>query len=86
MSFENGEKPNLGEAFGRAVKLRRVEAGFTQEELAYRSQLARSFVSGVERGSVKATITTVWKLAMGLKCQPSQIWLAAEKIYAVDHS
>ncbi|MBB5320979.1 helix-turn-helix domain-containing protein [Marinobacter oulmenensis] len=79
------EVERVGGAFGRAVKLRRVEVGYTQEELAERAQLARSFVSGVERGTVKATVATVWKLAKGLHYSPSKLWAAAEEIYHSKH-
>lgn len=68
-------------AFGRAVKLRRTELDLSQEELADASTLARSFVSGVERGESNASTASVWKLAKALNCMPSDLWLAAERIY-----
>lgn len=78
-----GKSESLGvEAdFGKAVKLRRVECGYTQEELAYRAQAARSFVSGIERGAAKASIATVWKLAQAMDCKPSELWEVAQRIY-----
>ena len=66
--------------FGRSVKIRRVEIGLTQEELAHRADLARSFVSGIERGAVKATITSVWSLSQALDCKPSDLWLVTERL------
>ncbi|TPD54904.1 MAG: XRE family transcriptional regulator [Thalassolituus maritimus] len=72
------EDPSL--AFGKAIKLRRVELDLSQEELAYRADLARSFVSGVERGAAKATTTSVWKLAVALECKPSDLWISAERM------
>lgn len=79
--MDSDEVARLGMAFGRAIKIRRVEMGFNQEELADRAKMARSFVSGVERGAIKATVTSVWRLAQALECRPSDIWLKAEKIY-----
>ena len=79
--MDSDEVARLGMAFGRAIKIRRVEMGFNQEELADRAKMARSFVSGVERGVIKATVTSVWRLAQALECRPSDIWLKAEKIY-----
>ncbi|NRD33652.1 helix-turn-helix transcriptional regulator [Shewanella sp. DC2-4] len=71
----------MGIAFGRAVKLRRVELGYNQEGLADKSELARSFVSSVERGVAKASIASVWKLAQALNCNPSDLWITAERLY-----
>ena len=71
----------MGMAFGRAVKLRRVEVGLNQEELADKAALARSFVSSVERGVAKASIASVWKLAQALNCNPSDLWITAERLY-----
>lgn len=51
--------------FGKAVKLRRVEMDLNQEALADKAGLARSFVSGIERGATKASIESVWRLAIG---------------------
>ncbi|MFA6698919.1 MAG: helix-turn-helix transcriptional regulator [Thiomicrospira sp.] len=68
-------------AFGKAVKIRRVELGINQEELAHRAGMARSFVSGIERGVVKASIDSAWKLARALKCNPSDLWVVAERIH-----
>jgi len=70
----------ISTAFGRAVKLRRVEIGLSQEELADKAELARSFVSGVERGVAKASISSVWKIAKAMNCNPSNIWSVAERI------
>lgn len=79
MSNETALK--ISKAFGRAIKLRRVELGYSQEELTDRAELARSFVSSIERGTAKASIYSVWKLASALHCQPSDIWSKAESLY-----
>ncbi len=71
---------NIALAFGKAIKLRRTELDLSQEVLADKAELARSFVSGVERGTTLASIGSVWKLAMALECQPSDLWLAAERL------
>jgi transcriptional regulator with XRE-family HTH domain len=59
-----------------------VELDYSQEELANKADLARSFVSGVERGTAKASIASVWKLAVALECYPSDLWLSAERMLA----
>lgn len=67
--------------FGKAVKLRRVEVDLSQEALADKAELARSFLSGIERGTTKASIESVWRLANALDCRPSDLWITAERLY-----
>lgn len=53
----------VGLAFGKVLRRRRVEAGFTQEQLAHEAELQRNYVSLMERGINQPTITTLIKLA-----------------------
>lgn len=71
---------DIAVAFGKSVKLRRTELDLSQEALADKAELARSFVSGVERGATLASVGSVWKLAVALECQPSDLWLTAERL------
>lgn len=82
--MENDIDSLVMKAFGKAIKIKRVEIGMTQESLAAQALLARSFVSGVERGSVKATIVSVWKLASALQCQPSELWSIAQNMISAN--
>lgn len=68
-------------AFGKAVKIRRVEVGISQEALADKAGLARSFLSGIELGTKSPTILSVWRLAEALDCKPSDLWLTAERLF-----
>jgi transcriptional regulator with XRE-family HTH domain len=68
------------EAFGKAVKLRRVELDMSQEVLAERADCARSFVSSVELGAKAASLTSISRLAQALQCQPSDLMLTAERL------
>lgn len=67
-------------AFGKAVKIRRVEVGISQEVLADKAGFARSFLSGIERGTKMPTTMSVWRLAQALGCMPSDLWLTAERL------
>ena len=53
-------------AFGRAVRSRREAPGLSQEALAERCDLDRTYVSGVERGRRNPTIQAVYRIAGGL--------------------
>ncbi|MBU2740751.1 helix-turn-helix domain-containing protein [Acidithiobacillus albertensis] len=60
-----GEKQKANR-FGEAVRKVRTAIGLTQEELADRSGLDRSYIGGVERGERNPTLTVIEKIAEGL--------------------
>ncbi len=53
--------------FGRAVRLQRHVLGLSQEELASRAGLNRTYVTDVERGSRNLSLSTLEKLATALE-------------------
>jgi transcriptional regulator with XRE-family HTH domain len=59
--------------FGLEVKRRRMELGLTQEAFADVSNLHRTYVSSIERGSRNPTLDVIFQIARGLNCQPA--WL-----------
>lgn len=65
--------------FGNAVRVARTTAGLTQEELAERAGLDRSYIGGVERGDRNPTLIVIEKIAGGLG-----ITLAALFSYSVE--
>lgn len=54
-------------AFGRTVRRRRREQGISQEELADRAGLHRTFISMIERGVRNPSLDVVYKLADALE-------------------
>ena len=52
--------------FGARLKALREGQGLSQEELAHRADLHRTYVSGLERGVRNPTLTVLEKLARGL--------------------
>lgn len=71
----------IEEAFGKAVKLRRIEMDLSQDALADEARMARSFISGIERGKANASVSSVFKLSQALKLKPSDLWRKAEALY-----
>lgn len=63
----------VGLAFGRALRRRRVAAGLTQEQLAHEAEFQRNYVSLMERGVNQPTITTLLKLAVPLGCSAAEM-------------
>lgn len=52
---------------GQAVRLQRQVLGLSQEELAWRAWLNRSYVTDVDRGSRNLPLSTLEKLATALE-------------------
>lgn len=50
-------------AFGEALRTARLEAGLSQEALAERAGLDRTYVSGTERGRKNPTLKTIARLS-----------------------
>ncbi|MFO1315862.1 MAG: helix-turn-helix transcriptional regulator [Burkholderiales bacterium] len=59
--------------FGRHLTQLRKRAGYSQEALALETGMARSYLSGVERGIRNIALINICKLAAALKVNPSQL-------------
>ena len=53
---------------GRRIRKQRMMHGWTQEALADRAQLDRSYIGGVERGERNVTITTLVAICSACLC------------------
>jgi transcriptional regulator with XRE-family HTH domain len=65
-------------ALGQAVQEIRADRGLTQEELADRSSLHRTYIAGIEGGLRNPTIEVLIRLAAGLGCSPSELFKQIE--------
>jgi transcriptional regulator with XRE-family HTH domain len=70
---------NLNASLGAAIKNLRTAAGISQEELADRASIHRTYVSQLERGLKSPTIQMIFQLANALKTTPSEILRTVEK-------
>ncbi|MYE26921.1 MAG: helix-turn-helix transcriptional regulator [Chloroflexi bacterium] len=57
---------DIDKAFGNAVKARRLQLGLSQESLAFRAGLHRTYISDLERGLKGPTLRVVMRLAYAL--------------------
>lgn len=57
---------------GVVLKRLRKSMKFSQEELAFKSGLDRTYISMLERNIKQPTITTIFLLADGLEMKPSE--------------
>ena len=64
--------------FAAAVRAERAQAGWSQEELAERAGLHRTYVSGVERGLRNISIDNIDRIASALGIPISTLFLRVE--------
>ena len=67
-------KPDIRERFGDAVRLRREELGLTQEELAERAKIHRTYSSDNERGGRNLSLINTERLSIALGLQPLELF------------
>ncbi|MDF0542773.1 helix-turn-helix transcriptional regulator [Sphingobium sp. H39-3-25] len=61
----------LREVLAENLKRHRLAAGLSQEELAHRADIDRTYVSSLERCQYAATVDVIEKLARELKIEAS---------------
>ncbi|MEY2485304.1 MAG: hypothetical protein QOH39_952 [Verrucomicrobiota bacterium] len=68
---------DLKALLGAAIKAERSALGISQEELAYRANLHRTYISDVERGARNPSIVSIQKLAGALEISVSTLFAQA---------
>ncbi|MEW6600801.1 MAG: helix-turn-helix transcriptional regulator [Nitrospirota bacterium] len=58
---------------GMRIRCLREKAGLTQMQLAFMSDLDRSFIQKVEHGRQSISLENAWMIAGALKCELSDI-------------
>lgn len=67
-------------AFGSVVREHRERLALSQEELAFRADLHRTYISMLERGERCPSLGTIVKLAKALGTRGSTLLIASEKL------
>jgi transcriptional regulator with XRE-family HTH domain len=67
-------------AFGDAIRAIRMEQGISQEALALKSGLDRSYFGAVERGQRNIALANILKIADALGVRASEVLARAETI------
>ena len=67
-------------ALGRAIREFRLSAGISQEGLADRARLHRTYVGGIERGERNVSFGNLIKLASALAVRPSELLARYESL------
>lgn len=76
MSHSDGRTDNALRAVAIRMRERRLELGISQEELAHRAGLHRTYVSDLERGNRNIAITNLVRLADALEIPVADIFSA----------
>ena len=59
---------DLAEKFGKQLRKKRKEFGISQDDLALKSGIDRSYIGRIERGEVNVTLEKVYRLSEILNC------------------
>lgn len=71
-------KADIRERFGFAVKARREELDLTQEDLADRAGIHRTYLSDIERGSRNVALINIERLAVALSITMTELFRRVE--------
>ena len=74
---------DLGTLVGRNVRRERRAAGLTQEELAHRTGLDRTYLSDIERGIRNPTVLWLQDIADALSIHPAVLLVEEQEAPAV---
>lgn len=72
---------DIGQIFGEVLRRYRSDRNISQEELAHRADVDRTFVSRLERGIRQPTITTLIGLGQALGVSAAELVQETEKEY-----
>ena len=68
----------VNNAIGKAISKLRLDLGLSQEELADRAGIHRTYVSQLERGIKSPTLVVLMKVAKALGTRPSRLLRSVE--------
>jgi two-component system, response regulator len=66
--------PDIPRLLGAAVRERRARLGLSQEEVAFRSDLHRTYVADIERGARNPSLRSIAKLAKALQVTVAELF------------
>lgn len=69
----------LSKRFGEKLRSVRTAKGISQDKLAVKTQIDRSYIGRIDRGEVNITIDKLYILAAALDCDPRDLLPNLEK-------
>ena len=77
----NSQPPDIGSIFGDVLRRHRSALNVSQEELAFRAGVDRTFISRLERGIRQPTITTLIGLGVALEISAADLVRETENAF-----
>jgi transcriptional regulator with XRE-family HTH domain len=68
-----GGKTSAEALFGREIARLRKRVGLSQEELGFRAEVHRTYISQLERGLKSPTLSVILKISRALKASPRKL-------------
>lgn len=65
-------------SLGKVVQYKRRQLGLTQQQLANRAGLHRTYISDVERGARNLSLESIYQVSKGLSTRASNLFAEAE--------
>lgn len=75
----NTYHPDILVRFGQIVRTRRLSLDLTQEVLAEKAELHRTYIADIERGTRNVSLRNIEKLALALGCSISSLFVEIDK-------
>ena len=72
-------RPDIRERFGFALKIRREELGLTQEELAEKAGIHRTYLSDIERGGRNLSLINIERIAHSVSLSMAEFFQLVER-------
>ncbi len=70
---------NILVSFGQSVRNKRIASGVTQETLAEKADLHRTYIADIERGVRNVSLRNIERLAVALECTIAELVSGIEK-------
>jgi len=85
MPAKSKEKNIVQKAFGHVIRQLRFKLNLTQEELAERSEVNRTYIGDLELGGRNVFLRNILRLAVALEVPPEKIFKLLAKQLEADH-
>lgn len=69
------EDIDINYEFGKRIKYLRNKQNISQEELAFRCNINKNYLSDMERGTRNPTLKIIQKIALGLNIELSELFM-----------
>lgn len=65
---------NINKRFGKLIASKRKELSLSQEDLAEKCGIHRTYIGAIERGEKSPTLSTIEKISNGLEIPINKLW------------